>query len=118
MFPAAFALAEGLPVLTFVYWDFWWVAHLWLAWLLLNWRRLTWPAAVVISASEIVIVVFKFGLFLSQPEWDIWTTNWFINKAFVLICFCVMLPYMVLNRARLRAGGARDGQPKGVSLPS
>lgn len=114
VFPVAMALAEGLPVLTYVFWDFWWVAHLWLAWLLLNWQRLTWPAAVFISVAEIAIVVTKFVFFLSEPTWDIWWTNWFINKLFVLLCFCLMLPYMLFNRSRLigTASADRRLQPK------
>jgi hypothetical protein len=45
-------------------------------------------------------------LFLSAPEWDIWTTNWFINKLFVLACFCLMLPYLAIYHWRqpARAG--------------
>jgi hypothetical protein len=42
--------------------------------------------------------VIKFVLFLSAPEWSIWTSNWFINKLFVLLCFCLMLPYFVFRR--------------------
>ena len=29
-FPMAWALNEGAPLLRYVWWDFWWVAHIWL----------------------------------------------------------------------------------------
>lgn len=92
IFPVAMALAEGVPIITYIYWDFWWVAHLWLAWALLNWQRYTVALAVGVSVVEIIIVVTKFILFFGDPEWTIWTTNWFINKVFVLACFCMLLP--------------------------
>lgn len=101
-FPVAYALAEGEPVGTYVYWDFWWVVHLGLGWALLNWRHYTYPLAVGVSVLEIVIVVTKFALFLAEPAWTIWTTNWFINKLFVLACFVLMLAYFLAYGARLR----------------
>ena len=98
VFPVAFALAEGVPIGTHVYWDFWWVAHLWLAWALLHWQRYTVALALGVSVVEIAIIVTKFALFLSAPEWTMWTTNWFINKVFVLACFSVMLPYFAFTK--------------------
>ena len=53
---------------------------------------------------EIAIVVTKLVLFLSAPEWTIWTTNWFINKLFVLACFGLMLPWLALRRRRQHGG--------------
>jgi hypothetical protein len=103
LFPIAYAQAYGLPLGTHVYWDFWWVAHLWLAWALLRWRAYTFALATLVAAVEILIVVTKLALFLAAPEWTIWTTNWFINKLFVLLCFCLMLPYLVLHRRALQA---------------
>jgi hypothetical protein len=100
-FPIAFALAEGVPIATYIYWDFWWVAHLWLAWALLNWPRYTVALAVGVSVVEIIIIVTKFILFFGDPQWTIWTTNWFINKVFVLACFCMLLPAVAM-RARGR----------------
>jgi hypothetical protein len=100
-FPVAFALAEGVPIVTYIYWDFWWVAHLWLAWALLNWPRYTVALAVGVSVVEIIIIVTKFILFFGDPQWTIWTTNWFINKVFVLACFCMLLPAVAM-RARGR----------------
>jgi hypothetical protein len=100
LFPIAFALAEGSPPLSHVYWDFWWVIHLWLAWALLRWPPYTAPLALGVSVVEIAIIVAKFVLFLGAPEWTIWTTNWFINKLFVLACFCLMLAYFTLHSRR------------------
>ncbi len=99
-FPAAYALVERVPVDTYVYWDFWWVVHIWLGWSLLNWQRYTFELAIGVSIAEIVIVATKFFVFLSQPEWTIWRTNWFINKMFVLACFVLLLGYLVLNARR------------------
>jgi hypothetical protein len=100
--PIAYALAEGAPVGTYIYWDFWWVVHLWLAWALLRWRPYAYALAIGVSAVEIAIVVTKLALFLPDPNWTIWTTNWFINKLFVLACFCLMLAYFTVRRRDLR----------------
>ncbi|MGI9333814.1 MAG: hypothetical protein ACR2RL_11750 [Gammaproteobacteria bacterium] len=102
-FPIAFALAEGSPLLTYVMWDFWWVAHIWLGWVLLNWQRYTFALAMIVSIVESAIVVTKFALFLSAPAWDIWHTNWFINKLFVLGLFCWMLAWLLLKSRSLRS---------------
>ena len=101
-FPVAYALAAGMPVGTHVYWDFWWVVHLWLGWALLNWQRYTFGLTLVVSVAEIAIIVTKFALFLSAPEWTIWRTNWFINELFVLACFILLLTYFLANFQRLR----------------
>ena len=103
VFPIGYALAYGLPIGTHIYWDFWWVVHLWLAWALLRRKPYTWLLAVAVSSVELLIVVTKLALFLAAPEWTIWTTNWFINKLFVLAVFGLMLPYFVLHRRALRA---------------
>lgn len=101
-FPVAFALSEGVAPTTYVYWDLWWAVHLWLAWRLLHWRRYTYALAVGVSAVEIAIVVTKLTLFLAEPDWSIWRTNWFVNKLFVLACFSMMLTYFLVHRRRLR----------------
>lgn len=103
LFPIAYALAEGNPAATYVFLDFWPVAHLALAWSLLNWQRWTFAFALVVSIVEIVIIVTKFAIFLSAPEWTIWRTNWFINKLFVLGCFVWLLVFLLLNVKRLRS---------------
>jgi hypothetical protein len=106
IFPVAFALAEGVSIGTYVMWDFWWVIHIWLGWALLHWRPYTFYLALAVSLIEIAIIVTKFALFLSAPEWTIWRSNWFINKLFVLACFVLLLGYLVANAKRLRASAA------------
>jgi len=100
LFPIAFAVAESVPLTSHIYWDFWWVIHLWLAWALLRRPPYTTALALGVSVIEIAIIVTKFAFFLSAPEWTIWTTNWFINKLFVLLCFCLMLPWLALRHRR------------------
>ena len=102
-FPVAWAVAEGAPLLRYVWWDFWWVAHLTLGRALL--LRPPWllPFALAVAVVEVAIVVTKFVLFLSAPEWTIWTTNWFINKIFVLGVFVPMLVHMALASGEYRA---------------
>ena len=102
IFPFAYALAEGAPLGTYVYWDLWWVVHIWLGWSLLHWRRYTYAAAVGISVAEIAIIATKFVAFLSAPQWSIWRTNWFVNKVFVLACFVLLLAYCLANARTLR----------------
>ena len=101
-FPVAYALAAGVPVGTYIFWDFWWVIHLWLGWALLKGPGYTIPLAITVSVVEIAIVVTKFVMFFSAPEWTIWRTNWFINKLFVLACFILLLTYFLANFDRLR----------------
>ena len=98
LFPVAWALAHGLAPATHVYLDFWPVVHVWLGWALLARPRYTLALALVVSVVEIAIVVTKFVLFLGEPEWTIWTTNWFVNKVFVLGCFCLMLGHLLARR--------------------
>jgi hypothetical protein len=102
-FPIAYALAEGAPLGSYVMWDFWWVIHLWLGWALLNWQRYSYALAMGVSVVEIAIVATKFVLFLSDPQWTIWRTNWFINKIFVLAVFVLLLAYLLAHARELRA---------------
>ncbi len=97
-FPVAFALGEGAAIASHIQWDFWWVVHLWLAWSLLHWQRYTHLLAAGVSIAEIIIITVKFVLFLASPTWNMWTTNWFINKVFVLLCFCLLLAFLFVNR--------------------
>ena len=101
LFPIAMAVSEGVPIATHIYWDFWWVVHLGLAWSLKNWQPYTYTLALAVSLAEIAIIVTKFVLFLAEPEWTIWSTNWFINKIFVLGCFILMLGWLVALRRRV-----------------
>jgi hypothetical protein len=108
LFPVGFALAQRTPPLEHVTLDLWPVAHVWVGWLLLNWSRWTIPVALTVSVIEIVIVVTKFVLFLSAPEWTIWRTNWFINKIFVLAAFALLLGALAVTRGRGRTTDRRQ----------
>jgi hypothetical protein len=107
LFPMAYALAEGTPIGTYVYWDFWPIFHVWLGWALLRWQRYSYALALAVSVAEIIIVVGKLVPFLRAPEWTIWETNWFINKLFVLACFALLLGYLLINARELRARSAQ-----------
>lgn len=91
LFPIAFALAEGTQWTTYIYWDLWPVAHVWLGWALLARPAYSRWLAIGMSVVEIVIITTLFAWFLSDPEWSIWRTNWFVNKVFVLLCFALIL---------------------------
>lgn len=91
LFPIAFALVAGEPWLQFVYWDLWPLAHVWLGWALLARPAYTRALAIGMSVIEIVIVVTLLAGFLSDPQWSIWRSNWFVNKVFVLACFTLVL---------------------------
>ena len=107
LFPIGYALAECSPPFSYVYLDFWPVVHVWVGWRLLHWNRWTVPLALGVSLAEIVIVVTKLALFLSDPEWTIWRTNWFINKLFVLAVFVLLLGYLAASRERWMAWARR-----------
>ena len=98
LFPIGYALAHGLAPTTHVYLDLWPVAHVWLGWALLVRPRYTYALAIAVAVLEIGIVVTKFVLFLGEPQWTIWTTNWFVNKMFVLGCFVLMLGHLIMHR--------------------
>ena len=101
LFPMAYAVQHDLPVGTYIYVDLWPVVHVWLGWSLLHWQRYTFEFAVSVSIAEIAIIVSKFWIFLSAPEWTIWRTNWFVNKIFVLSCFVMLLTWLLANRKQL-----------------
>ena len=106
LFPVAYAIAHGLPPATHVYLDLWPVAHVWLGWALLARPRYAYALALAVSLLEIGIVATKFVLFLLAPEWTIWTTNWFVNKLFVLACFVLMLAHLLVRRYDYAPPGA------------
>ncbi|MFD1218298.1 hypothetical protein [Microbulbifer celer] len=91
LFPVAFSLFNGEPWNSHVYWDLWPLAHIWLGWALVTQVSYVRPLAIVMSVIEIIIIVGKFAVFLSDPEWTIWRSNWFVNKVFVLGCFMLIL---------------------------
>ncbi len=93
--PIVFSWWEGLSLGTYIMWDFWWVIHLWLGWTLLHWKRYTIRLTLFVSTVEIGIILYKFIFFFEDPNWTIWNMNWFVNKLFVLTCFCLMLGYFL-----------------------
>ncbi len=105
LFPVAWSIAYREPLLAHVMWDFWWVAHLWLGWALLRRPFYLEAFAWIVALTEIVIVVTKFALFLPDPEWTIWRTNWFVNKVFVLAAFVMMAGWLVHGRLARRVDG-------------
>lgn len=105
LFPMAFALVQGEPLGLYIYWDLWPVAHVWLGWALLARPPYTRVLAIAMSVVEIAIILTFFTLFLSEPEWSIWRSNWFVNKVFVLGCFVLILS-TALARPALFAGAA------------
>ncbi|MCC5790653.1 MAG: hypothetical protein JJT75_13560 [Opitutales bacterium] len=105
LFPIAYALAEGVALTEYVYWDLWPVAHVWLGWALLRKPWYTRPLAILMSVVEIIIIVSLFVWFLSDPEWSIWRTNWFINKVFVLLSFILVLATALVAGGRLVSPG-------------
>jgi len=88
--PLAAAAREGAPWNAHVMWDFWWVAHLVLA------RQLVRPGpharwfALAVAWCELAIITAKFAAFLPAPAWDVWRTNWFVNKCYVLALFAAL----------------------------
>lgn len=103
LFPIAFSLFSGEPWDAHVYWDLWPVAHVWLGWVLVSHAAYARRLAIVMSVIEIVIIVSKFAVFLSAPEWTIWRTNWFVNKVFVLGCFSLILATALLRPGLFRS---------------
>ena len=107
LFPVGYALAHGLAPATHVYLDFWPLAHVWLGWALLARPRHTYRLAFTVAVLEIGIVVTKLIAFLDEPQWTIWTTNWFVNKLFVLGCFVLMLVHLLARREDYSGGAPR-----------
>ena len=98
LFPIGYALANGLAPATHVYLDFWPLAHMWLGWAIARAPALHLCAGARRRRPRDRIVVTKFVLFLGEPQWTIWTTNWFVNKLFVLGCFVPMLAHLLARR--------------------
>ena len=97
LFPVAFAIADGEALTRWIYWDLWPVAHVWLGWALLFRPPWTRKLAIGMAIIEIAIIALLLSLFLVDPEWSIWRTNWFVNKVFVLACFVLVLVTAVLR---------------------
>ena len=102
LFPIAFALANGESWSSHVFWDAWPVIHVWLGWALLARPRYTYGLTIAVSVVEIIIICTLFARFLSDPEWSIWRTNWFVNKVFVLACFILVLATALTHPGSLK----------------
>jgi len=96
--PVIWAAHENVALSTYIWWDFWWVAHIWLGCALLSGYRHLLSFIFIVSTLEIGIVVTKFSLFFADPLWTIWTMNWFVNKVFVLVLFVALLIHVLLKR--------------------
>ena len=83
------------------------MAHIWLGATLLYKARHLLSFVYIVSILEIGIVTTKFSLFLGEPEWTIWTMNWFVNKIFVLVLFLMLLLHALFNR-KLYVWSAQD----------
>jgi len=91
IFPIIYSLTYEENLIDLILWDFWWVAHIVLAISFLNPSKFTYFFGVLISVTEIIIVLTKLYLFFDNPLWSIWKTNWMINKLFVLLIFIIIL---------------------------
>lgn len=93
--PLLWALGSGAPLTTFIlYWDAWWVAHMAVGWGLVRARRGIWIWALLLALVEIAIILAKLILFLRDPTFDFWTTNWFVNKCWLLAYFSFSLYWL------------------------
>ena len=98
IFPIIYAINYGDGLLSYVMWDFWWVAHIWLAYSFLFISRYTFYLGSLITITELIIIIFKLYLFFISPEWNIWETNWMINKIIVLILFLFIGLTLIFNK--------------------
>ncbi|WP_204903070.1 hypothetical protein [Microbulbifer mangrovi] len=79
------------------------MAHVWLGWVLVTRAPYARQLAIAMAVIEIVIIVSKFALFLSEPEWTIWRSNWFVNKVFVLGCFILVFATAIMRPEAFRS---------------
>ena len=101
IFPILYSLTYEDNLTKLILWDFWWVAHIILAISFLNPSKFTYFFGVLISITEIIIVIIKLFFFFDNPNWNIWDTNWMINKVFVLLIFNIILFTLLLKREQL-----------------
>ncbi len=103
LLPMAFAMAAGESLTRYIYWDFWPLVHVWLGWALLARPRYAWWLALLVSIAEILIVVTLLTGFLADPDWNMWRSNWFVNKVFVLGGFLLLLGTLIRYRQAMQA---------------
>ena len=56
LFPVMYALNYGEEILSYIMWDFWWIAHLWLAYSFLNISRYTFYIGSLISVGQAIAI--------------------------------------------------------------
>ena len=99
--PVGWALSRGEGWTTYIFfWDAWWIFHLIAGTGLVVNRNGIRIWALLLSLAEIIIIITKFVLFLPEPNWDFWHANWFVNKAVMLVFFCVLLAWLVRKDVR------------------
>ena len=102
VFPVGYAVAHGLAPGTHVYLDLWPVPTSGSAGRCSPARgtpmhsRSSWLSSRSVSCRR------NSSWFLDEPQWTIWTTNWFVNKLFVLGCFVLMLGHLLVRRRDYR----------------
>tara|TARA_B110000116_G_C16489024_1_gene426041 strand:- start:24 stop:455 length:432 start_codon:yes stop_codon:yes gene_type:complete len=98
IFPVTYALYYEENFTKYIMWDFWWIAHLWLANSFLNLSKNTYYVGLLICISELIIIIYKLGVFFISPQWNIWETNWMINKIIVLFLFIFITVILLTNK--------------------
>ena len=101
VFPVIYSLVYQQALTANIMWDFWWVAHFWLAYSFLIPSRKTFVVGMIIAISEFFIITYKLAVFYFDPVWNIWQTNWLINKIFVLFTFIMIIGLLLKNRKEL-----------------
>jgi len=99
--PISAALRDGVSLTQYIYfWDLWWAAHLYVGWGLCKPKAGIWKWAFLLTATEIIIIVSKFVIYLKDPNLDFWHVNWFVNKVFLLVYFSIMAVWLFGKKAR------------------
>ena len=98
IFPVTYALYYEENFTKYIMWDFWWIAHLWLANSFLNLSKNTYYVGLLICISELIIIIYKLGVFFISPQWNIWDTNWMLNKIIVLFLFILITVILFKNK--------------------
>lgn len=89
--PIAASVMHDVEWTTYIYfWDAWWLFHMIIGYCLIKQKKGVWIWALLLTLAEIVIITWKFILYLPNPNFDIWHLNWFINKCFLIVYFWVM----------------------------
>lgn len=98
IFPITYSLYYEETLTKYIMWDFWWIAHLWLANSFLYLSKNTYYLGILICISELIIIIYKLSVFFIAPQWNIWDTNWMINKIMVLFLFIIIIIILLKNK--------------------